>query len=162
MPSDRRNEREIRVLHGHAFKFFNERGIVRFPVRIKQIQFVWQTFLGGTLKDAANRRNPDATRDKHRRFGDIPMEGERSPGAAHGELASTLIIRNRQSSKASWRLVLCFSLDKHRRFGDIPMEGERSPGAAHGELASTLIIRNRQSSKASWRLVLCFSLPRTR
>src|ERR1700720_1480745 len=32
MSSDRWNEGEIRILHGHAFKFFDERGIVRFPV----------------------------------------------------------------------------------------------------------------------------------
>ena len=31
--------------------------------------FARQTFLSGLLKDAANRRNPDATREKHRRSG---------------------------------------------------------------------------------------------
>ena len=68
MSSDRRNEGEIWILRGQTFKFFDERRVVRFPVRIEQIQFVWQAFLGGLLKDAANGRNPDATRQSFLEF----------------------------------------------------------------------------------------------
>src|SRR4029077_12947859 len=38
------------------------------------------------LKDAANGRNPDTTRDKHRSSGDIFMQSERSSGTAHRKL----------------------------------------------------------------------------
>src|SRR5580692_9562377 len=86
MSSDRWNEGKIWILRGQTFKFFDECCVVRLPVRIEQIQFVWQTFLGGLLKDAANGRNPDATREKHRRPGDISMQREGSPGTAHDEL----------------------------------------------------------------------------
>src|SRR5580658_10932002 len=46
-------------------------------------------FLSGLLKDAANRRNPDTAREKYRRPGDIFMQRERSPGAAHDEFRAT-------------------------------------------------------------------------
>src|SRR5258705_13702854 len=38
------------------------------------------------LKDAANGRNPDTTRNKHRSSGEILMQRERSSGTAHPEL----------------------------------------------------------------------------
>src|SRR5580700_1017475 len=86
MSSDRWNEGKIWILRGQTFKFFDECCVVRLPVRIEQIQFVWQTFLGGLLKDAANGRNSDTTRQKHRRPGDVSMQREGSPGTAHDEL----------------------------------------------------------------------------
>ena len=67
-------------------KFFDECRVVRLPVRIEQIQSVWKTFLSGLPKDAANGRNPNATREKHRRTGEISMQVERSPGTADDEL----------------------------------------------------------------------------
>jgi len=41
VPSDGWNEGEILILGGQAFEFFEERGIVRIPVRIEQIQSAW-------------------------------------------------------------------------------------------------------------------------
>jgi hypothetical protein len=86
MSSDCWNEREIWILRGQTFKLFEKRRVVRITVRIEQIQFVWQTFLGSLLEDAANRSNPDAARQKHRRPCDISMQSEGSPGTAHDEL----------------------------------------------------------------------------
>src|ERR1700747_1794430 len=47
-------------------------------------------FLRGLLKDAANRRNTDATREKYRRSRDISMQRERSPGTAHDEFRAAI------------------------------------------------------------------------
>jgi len=85
-----RNRKQWRVpmmsLTRNKDKFFDECRVVRLPVRIEQIQSVWKTFLSGLPKDAANGRNPDATREKHRRPGEISMQRERSPGTADDEL----------------------------------------------------------------------------
>ena len=57
-------------------KFFDECRVVRLPVRIEQIEFVREMFLGGLVNDAANGCNPNATRQKHGRPSDISMQSE--------------------------------------------------------------------------------------
>jgi hypothetical protein len=49
---------------------------------------VWQPFLRGPVKDAAHRRNPDATCEKNSRSGNVLMQCERSSGTAHFELGA--------------------------------------------------------------------------
>ena len=81
MSSDRWNEGEIWILRGQTLKFFEERRVVRLPVRIEQIEFVRQTFLGSLINDAANGRNPgrnlnSASDDRGARQFDIVIEVE--------------------------------------------------------------------------------------
>src|ERR1700758_1322810 len=86
MASYRWHQGEVRIVCSHALQFVHERGIVGFAVGIKQMQFVWQTFLRGRLKDAVDWGNSDPPGEKHRRPGDVPMQGEGTSRTADGEL----------------------------------------------------------------------------
>jgi hypothetical protein len=76
---------------------------------------VWQTFLGGLLKDAANGHNSDTTSNKLHSSGDIFMQRERSSGPADycGLEGNFETIRGSFSSrvpKAAETLTILFQL----------------------------------------------------
>ncbi len=62
---------KIWILFRPIFKLLDEGRALRVAVRVKQVQFVGQSFLRRPLDDAVHRGNPDAARQKHRRFGRV-------------------------------------------------------------------------------------------
>src|SRR6202795_2855772 len=80
------NEDEIVILTAQTFQLFHESRVIGVPIGVKQIQFVFQTFLSGMLKNASNRCNSDAASQKYRWPGRVFVQRERSPGTADHEL----------------------------------------------------------------------------
>src|SRR6202051_1065194 len=78
------NEDKIVILTAQTFQLFHESRVIGVPIGVKQIQFVFQTFLSGMLQDASNRSNSNAASQKYRRPGRVFVQRERSPvSAAH-------------------------------------------------------------------------------